>query len=176
MLQMKNTIANQLLKFNNRLYGCQREFSEDLKTSCKKISSMVDSVVKHDLDDCDLWVFVQYRLGKLRSKKSYINKMEPKTLLQAIDEGIKIPDDATYVEITIQPVFKNNYDVKVVQEVIYQVRFGIGKSEELSVDQFKRRYGLTEDDNLFSIEDLKESKILKFYKRKKPEVNVMAGL
>jgi hypothetical protein len=44
------------------------------------------------------------------------------------------------------------------------------------VEQFKRRYKLSPKDNLYSVEDMKNSKILKFYKKKTQKQRVDSGI
>lgn len=158
--------AYQLYNFDNAVYGCARPVDEKMKESIKKIVDFVDVVDKQGIEDFDLWVFVKLREGKMRSKKVRNVKLEPKTLNDAVAEGFEIPTETTLVKIEIKPVLKQDYNVRVVPESVYENRFGLGKEENLTVEQVKRRYGLNENENLFSLEDFKNSKIFKLYKIK----------
>ena len=162
--EIVKNMAHQLVDFDNGVYGCKRPLDDKMKEAVKKIFEFVEVMDKKDIEDFDLWVFVQYREGKMRSKYVRHVKLEPKTLVQAITEGFEVPTNATLIKFEVKPVIKNNYDVRVVPESIFETRFGLGKEENLTSEQVKRRYGLEEDENLFSTEDFKASKIFKFYK------------
>lgn len=167
--ELQNEILNQVVQFDKKLFDRKWEIDDRMRKLASDIVKMVDVYNKEKLDDFDLWVFLTYRQGKMRSKNTCIKKLEPKSLVNVLAEGIEIPDDATMVEIEIKPVIRRNYDRTVSTENIYSVKFGLTKGEELlSEDQLKRRYKLTPKENLYSVRDMSEnSKILKFYNRKK---------
>ena len=164
--KIKKGLAQQLITFDNAIYGCKRPVDEQMRESCQKIYGVVDVAAKRDIEDFDLLVFVKLREGKMRSKKVRNVKLEPKTLADAIAEGFEISDETTLISIEIKPMFKQDYNVRVAPDNVYKKRFGMGKEENLTVEQVKRRYGLNEDENLFSVEDFKNSKIFKIYKAK----------
>lgn len=164
---LKKEIITQILMFERKLFLCDIKPSQKITEMKENVKGMVDLFLDRGLDDFDLWVFLKYREGKLRSKNSRLIEQKPKTLVEALEEGFEIPDDATMVEFKIKPVLEKNYNRIVNEESLYTIKFGLGKGEELTVEQLKRRYGLNPNDNLFSIDDMKESKILKIYNRKK---------
>ena len=166
--QLKTTIYKQIVQFDQRLFDHKWEKDSQKVDLRKKVDGLVDICDKQNVDDYDLWVFLTFRQGKMRSKNSCIKELEPKSLVDALLDGFEIPDDASMVEIEIKPVLNKKYDRNVVEFPIYSVRFGLGKEENLTEKQLKRRYKLNGDDNLYSIQDMQEnSKILQFYNRKK---------
>jgi len=167
--EIKNEMLKQIVHFENLLFVRKWKVDDRMRELAQNIVNMVDTYEKYGIDDYDLWVFVQYRQGKMRSKNSCIKKLDPITLINVIAEGIEIPDDATMIDIEIKPVMKKNYNRTVSEVSLYSVKFGLGNGEELTLEQLKRRYGLTAKDNLYSVEDMKSGKILKFFNRKKRE-------
>lgn len=166
--ETKNEIFKQIQRFDSMLFNRRVKVDDELRALAHDVVDMVDNILKEDIDDFDLWVFVKYREGKMRSKYSRIRKLEPKTLITAIDEGFVLPDNATMVSIDIRPVLKKGYNINVSTQSIYSVEFGLNNGEELTIPQLKRRYNLGPDDKLLSVKDMQEnSQILKFYKNKK---------
>ena len=174
--KIKTEFAYHLYNFDSAIYGCKRPVDDKMKECFKKIIDFVEVVDKRGIEDFDLWVFVQLREGKMRSKKVRHVKLDPKSLTEALSEGFEISTDTTLVKIAIKPVFKQDYNVTVSTESVYENKFGLGKEENLTVAQVKRRYGLNEDENLFSVDDFKNSKIFKLYKVKDKMKEMVAGV
>ena len=167
---IKNNMFAQIVKFDKMLFDAEWINESQKRNLANKVISAVDTIYKHNVDDCDLWVFLTFREGKLRSKNSRIRKLEPKTLANAIVEGFELPDTTTMVEIENRPVMEKDYNRVVSSSVLYEVKFGLGNNETLTAEQLKRRYNLKPSDNLFSVEDMHEnSKILKFFHVKKKQ-------
>lgn len=168
IFELKNDIYQQLQLFEIKLLDTNSLDKKKLDAWQVKIHKLVDEFVKQGGEDLDLWVFLKYRDGKVLSKNSKVVKIEPVTLRDAIDKGFKIPDTTTMVEFEIKPVWENGYNRYVEDQNIYEIKFGLNNGEELTPEQFKRRYKLSVNDNLYSVDDLKENgRILKFVSMKK---------
>ncbi len=168
VMELKNEIYQQLQLFEIKLLDLNSVDNDKLKKLEGKIHKLVDGFVKQGGEDLDLWVFLKYRDGKVLSKNSKVVKVEPVTLRDAIDKGFAIPETTTMVEFEIKPVWENGYNRYVEDQNIYEIKFGLNNGEELTPEQFKRRYKLTVNDNLYSVDDLKQhGRILKFSSTKK---------
>lgn len=176
IFDMKNAMYQQIQTFELYLLDTKSLEEAKLKKLSNNIHKVVDEFVKQGVEDINLWVFLKYRDGKVMSKKSRVINVEPKTLLEAIEQGFEIPETASIVEFEIKPVWENGYNRFVEPNSIYEIKFGLNNGEELTVEQLKRRYKLTPRDNLYSVEDMKNSKILRFTKKKKQNKNVETGL
>ena len=166
-VELINTIANQLVRFNNLVYGVKRGVDDEMRVVIDRVKKVVNTADERELDDFDLWVFVTYREGRMLSKNKVVRRQEPVSLVDAICDGFKLPSNTTFVKIQIQPVFKKDYDVHLANVSVYEVQFGVGEEQNLTDKQLKRRYGLEPEDNLFSKEDLQSESIFTFYDSKK---------
>lgn len=167
IMALKNNIYRQILAFEMFLLDCKSvEESKKIKIG-NKVHKLVDEYVKQGIEDVDLWVFLKYRDGKVLSKKSQVVKVEPKSLNDSLIQGFEIPETASIVQFEIRPVWLDGYNRFVETENIYEIKFGLNDGEELTLEQFKRRFKLTSKDYLFSVEDMKSSKILRFYTKQK---------
>ena len=166
--ELKNEIFNHVISFDRNLFDRDWAVDDRMRKMGKAVDGAVDHCIQNNYDDFDFWVFVTYRKGKLRSKNSAVKILEPKSLVEVLEEGIKLPEETSMVEIKIKPVIFNDFNRNVFDCPIYETKFGLGKEEGLTPAQLKRRYGLGKDDNLYLVDDMKEnSRILKFVKKNK---------
>lgn len=166
--EIKNEMFIQIQRFERSLLDIDSIEEKRLKNIGLKIHKLVDDFVKQGGEDINLWVFLTYRDGKVLSKRSRVVKVEPITLRAALEQGFSIPETASVVEFEIKPVWESGYNRYVDEENIYKLKFGLNKGEELTPEQFRRRYKMNPNDNLYSVDDLKQnSKLLKFINTKK---------
>ena len=87
----------------------------------------------------------------------------PKKIKDVLAEGFDIPVDVSLIELKVMPAMMDHGKMRVIEEVFYETRMAIGKEEQLTPEQLKRRYGITPDEKLLSVEDLANNRVLRFY-------------
>ena len=110
IFDMKNAMYQEIQTFELYLLDTKSLEEAKLKKLSNNIHKVVDEFVKQGVEDINLWVFLKYRDGKVMSKKSRVVSVEPKTLIDAIEQGFEIPETASIVEFEIKPVRENGYN------------------------------------------------------------------
>ena len=162
--EIKRNMANDLLYFYQMLFDVKLEkLTPELLKSVNTIYQLVDSCEKHQVLDYDLYVTVNYRMGKKRNPKSVMEEQPPKRMVDVLNDGFDIPSDVSLIELSVNPAMFDNGKMKLVNEPVYETRMAIGKEERLTPEQLMRRYGIYPNEKLLSVEDLSENRILRFY-------------
>lgn len=164
VLEVKKEMANDFLIFYQMLFDSKVEkLTPELKKSILKIYELIDACEKYNVLDYDLYVSVNYRMGKKRNPKSVMEEQPPKKLSNVLNEGFDIPGDVSLIELKVKPAMLNDGKMKIIDEIVYETRMAIGKEQQLTPEQLMRRYGITPDEKLLSVEDLLNNRILRFY-------------
>lgn len=162
--QIKHNMANDFLYFYQLLFDVRLEkLPQDLTKSIQKIYNLVDVCEKHKVIDYDLYVSVNYRMGKKRNPKSVMEEQPPKKLTDVLSDGFDIPGDVSLIELNVKPAMLDNGKMRIIEEIFYETKMAIGKEQNLTPEQLMRRYGITPEEKLLSVEDLADNKILRFY-------------
>ncbi|MBQ8615020.1 MAG: hypothetical protein IJ415_00395 [Clostridia bacterium] len=163
--EIQSEMVNDFGYFYQSIFGKVTEdnITPELLKAVEKIKQLVSSCENHNVLDYDLYVYVNYRIGKMRNPKSYMEEQPPKKMKVVLDEGFDIPVDVSLIELRVMPAMMDKGKMRIVDDVIFETKMAIGKEENLTVEQLMRRYGITPNEKLLSVEDLQNNRILRFY-------------
>ena len=162
-LNIKNDMKKHFRAFYIEVFGPEAKDNEKYNEAITRIDQMVDICEKKGVRDYDMMVSVKYRIGRKANTKSFIEEQPSKRMIDVIWDGFDIPCDVSYIEIKVVPALLDGNNMKELKDPIFETKFGIGKEQNLTEEQMERRYGLTLEDMVLSVDDLKNNRILRFY-------------
>lgn len=110
-------------------------------------------------------ITIKHRLGKMAEDKG-IWKSDTKTVEAALKNGFKIPAEAICIEVVVKPKAKvkgvnGKTGNKTFDEILYKRTIYL-MEKDLTPNEAKKRYGITDDDFVFNVRDFDNSKLLRF--------------
>lgn len=150
-----------LLDFTGALYGDDDGIlTNEQNEALDRLVKFVKKMDKNPSIKYDLVVSVAYRIG-YSEKGMGVTRKRTKSLVNAMETGFNIPTGATYVEIEVRPSIKIEGSNKRLKEKFFETKIFLGDSE-ITYEEAKKKYGLTENDQLLPIEELSDSRVLHF--------------